>query len=185
MGVPGPQGPPGPTGNNGATGPTGPAPTRNSIMFYSNTIQPIVSTDTSQNVSLEQAPVGPPGNPWSIAGGTNMTSTITGEYQVTYKLDYFSGTGSLLTASDTGVYLALNGVIVPGSGTLVTQPDGNHAYNISNTIIVDYTAGQVLTLNLLTNRSPLDGASIGSIIPLGGDWIAFQESTATVVITGL
>jgi hypothetical protein len=138
----------------------------------------------AQNVSLEQTPIGPPGSTWSIGGGnTNMTSTASGSYLVNYRIDYFSGNGDLQAASSAGVYLTLNNALVPGSGTLVIQPDANHQYTISNTVIMNYTAGQNLNLRFITNLSPLASASLGSTKPGNAGWATFQESVATIVIT--
>jgi hypothetical protein len=196
-GITGPTGSLGPTGSRGAsgslgptgfTGPTGipgPVPSINSIMFYSQQIQPIPNINVAQNIILELGGTGP-GSTWvSNIDHTEFSSPVSGWREISYKVDVFAGFGSLTSSCQQAVFLTANNIQIPGSGTLVEDPESNHQYVVTNTIIFYYIANTPIALKILINV-PGIGTSIGSTPKSNlGDWASFTETTANIVITGL
>ena len=172
-GAAGPTGPPGmaantgstgytgPTGATGATGATGEAgpPGQNaaisSVFFYGITGQAKTQGNTGasgpvfQQVTLGSLPIGPVGNGWNYNPAlqfVTVSGNTSGFYLMTYKIDL--RTNSSINASYTRGAAALirNGVEIPGSGSAAQAPDTTHQYSISNTVLVDYTAGDLISI---------------------------------------
>lgn len=184
LGSTGPTGLDGSTGPTGLTGPTGPVNVTavNSTLFYSHVIQPLTTADAFIPVEMELSLI-PAGSTWtSLPGNTTFQSTVTGTYSIGYKIDVNIG-GSGPGDNTFGSLLLLNGAQIPASGTLARGPtDSNHVYCLTNFIIFDYTAGDILTLAIITDLLPA-GISVGIAKPAGGSWGSFTEATASMTIT--
>jgi hypothetical protein len=103
--------------------------------------------------------IGPANNNWQFVGGSagpftqlqNNGLNANGYYLVTYKLDihtnaYASGYDNMISHTRAASVLTLDGTAVPGSVSAAQAPDNIHMYSISNTVLVQYTAGQNLSL---------------------------------------
>jgi hypothetical protein len=165
-----------------------------------------------QEVSFEQPIVGPPPLDWSVVPATNnarFQSTTSGWYLMTYKLDIRTN-GS--AASFTKAAASLMQLVgsdwqeVTGSSSTAQAPDTIHLYSVSNTVLVQYSAGNQIALQwwaglyggatpvLLTSTT---GLSIGpnnttapeipwvpaSHNPDGSMYSPFNEAIASLVIT--
>jgi hypothetical protein len=183
----GPKGAPGAVGPRGATGAS---VSVNSVMFYSNVIQPITLRNTLQPVFFEQVSVPTIFSTWTAmeligaTGPTIFVSSVSGVYQATYKIDYYTGSSSVDTASNTGVMMTSNGLLIPGSGTLTYHNNKFHHHPITASFIFNYTAYQQLTLKIITDGViGAIGGQIGKASP--NSWPIFKESSATVIFTQL
>jgi hypothetical protein len=183
-GIDGVTGPTGSSGIDGVTGPTGPVTTLgiNSIVFYSQSIQPITSANLFQKIVLNLS-FSPAGTTWSaLPGNVNFVSPVTGTYSIGYKIDIFTGT--LGTPRKFGSALLLNGVQVTASGTLAEAPtNDDHAYCLTNYIEFSYIANQQLSLVVISQSTT--SFQVGVVKPAGGDWANFTECTASMTITQL
>ena len=200
QGVPGPQGLSGPPGLQGPMGPTGQNAAISSIFIYSIAGQPKTGTASQfQQVQLEQPIIGP-GTDWVALNNYEFQGSDSGWYLMTYKLDLrtndpYSGDQHTRAAAA----LMLDDVQVIGSGSSAQAPDTIHMYSISNTVLVYYTAGQVLSMQWTASyynssnvqQSGVSGLSIG---PNASGFInstfnpvasgsTYQEATAALVIT--
>jgi len=186
-GATGPIGPTGTTGPQGLTGPTGQNAAIDSVLIWSQVQQAIVSPTAFQRVALEMGPNGPVGTTWvSNPGKTGFIGSQTGWYLITYKIDLRSGFSNTPNTTNGGAVLTVNNVQVSGSGTLVTAPHTNHIYTISNTILLNYTAGQTLALLAWANQSDAEigePSSFTGTLPVTG--VTPVEATASLVITKL
>ena len=202
----GPAGPPGLTGPAGlqgpvgATGPTGQNAAISSIFVYSTIGQPLVGPATEfQQVSLEQPIIGP-GTDWVALNDYEFQGANSGWYLMTYKLDLRTNdTTSGDNHTRAAAALMLDDEQVIGSGSSAQAPDSIHMYSISNTVLVYYTAGQVLSMQWNASyyngsnvqQTHFDGLSIGpnetgflnaNFDPVAGG-STYQEATAALVIT--
>lgn len=126
---------------------------------------------------------------WSTSTQTGYTSPTNfivptnGYYLVTYKLDVRSGVGSLpVSNSDAATVLTRNGIQISGSTTLVEAPESNHVYTISNTILVDFFAGDSISLMFWSSDSGTrigDPTYISGTLP--GSSVVPTEATASIV----
>lgn len=180
----GSQGPQGPRGDIGPQGAQGPAVGVNSILFWSEDIQPIAVTDTFVLAQMDQF-AGPPGSTWTIQpGNTVFRSSESGWYTITYKIDFNVGDSDVGGSNDTfASLLLLNGVQIGGSGTLALAPaDGDHQYALSAPITFFYIANQDLSLAVISDTNP-PMTTIGRAAPLTNDWASFTEATVSMNIT--
>ncbi|WP_444859564.1 BclA C-terminal domain-containing protein, partial [Bacillus zhangzhouensis] len=149
-GVTGATGPTGATGDTGATGATGPTGPTQTALYAGNTTGPtIITVVGGTNIAL-------PSNQ-NINGftpnGSNDTFTVqqTGKYYITYQINT---TVALLVSAR----LLLNGAtVIPGS----IQSPVVSTTMISNTLIVNLTAGNTISLQLF-------GAIVTAILIGGG-----------------
>lgn len=140
------------TGIKGITGPAGQNAAIASIFLWTNTSQVKTMTgmtnDKFQAVAFEQTPVGPPGSGWSVVGGssnTQFTCTQSGWYLMTYKVDVRTNSAGVSPTPDytrAAAALMKNNMEITGSGSAAQAPDTSHMYSISNTVLVQYTAGE-------------------------------------------
>ncbi|MEI7986395.1 MAG: hypothetical protein WCI55_12280 [Armatimonadota bacterium] len=188
-GVPGPQGVQGPAGQNAAI---------SSIFVYSAAAQPKTGTHNDfQQVAFEQPIIGP-GTDWTALNNFELQGTKTGWYLVTYKLDLRTNSPSNFDHTRAAAALLIDNAEVKGSGSTAQAPDTIHMYSISNTVLVYYTAGQVLSLQWTAayyNNSGVKQASIAglSVGPNTPNFInstfnpvnasTYEEATASLVIT--
>ena len=149
----GPTGSQGPSGSQGPTGPVGQNAAISSIFVWSDLSQNNVNVSKFQYVYFENSPIGPAGAGWStftdpsFAYPTAFIVPVSGFYLLTYKLDVRSGGGSLpLSSTDGSTVLTRNGNEIPGSSTLVEAPETNHIYTISNTVLVDLSFNDKISL---------------------------------------
>jgi len=194
QGVPGLQGP------AGIQGPTGQNAAISSIFVYSTIGQPLVGPATEfQQVSLEQPIIGP-GTDWVALNDYEFQGANSGWYLMTYKLDLRTNdTTSGDNHTRAAAALMLDDEQVIGSGSSAQAPDSIHMYSISNTVLVYYTAGQVLSMQWNASyyngsnvqQTHFDGLSIGpnetgflnaNFDPVAGG-STYQEATAALVIT--
>lgn len=148
----------------------------------------------------------------TATSNARYSSTTSGYYLMTYKIDIrTNGTG--VTANYTRAAAALmmssggNWTEVTGSGSAAQAPDTIHQYSISNTILVPYTAGDLIALqwwagyyNPSSNSALIlanTGLSVGpnntasneipwipsSFNPDGTPYDQYKEATASLVIT--
>ena len=166
-----------------------------------------------QEIEFEQPLTGPPGFDWVIIGGSGnkrFSSTKSGWYLMTYKLDIRTNSVSNFNytraAASIMVLKAGNWVQVPGSGSAAQAPDTIHQYSISNTILVEYTAGEEMAIQWWAGyyngtgpilQTTTVGLSIGPnnttnpekpwipgvFRPDGTLYDPFEESIASLVIT--
>jgi len=130
---------------------------------------------------------GPPGSTWTImAGNTQFRSTVSGWYAIGYKIDFAIGDAGVapVPVKDTfSSFLLLNGSQITASGTLATAPaDAKHQYSLANYILFQYTAGDILSIGVISDTDP-PSTSVGSAKPAGGDWTNFTQATAVMTIT--
>jgi hypothetical protein len=179
QGVPGIQGVAGPKGANGST-------TAQESVFYWSEARTILTSSKFDEVAFEKGPIGPPGSTWAAVAGSNctaFTSTQSGSYEIKYKIDLDTGdSGNTLNAATV---LTLNGVQVDGSCTGVEAPHTNHVYTVPNTILVNYVAGQQLSL-LVWVSDVKNNVAIGAPAEIVGklpSGASVKEATASLVIT--
>jgi hypothetical protein len=199
-GMQGVQGVPGLQGPAGIQGPTGQNAAISSIFVYSTIGQPLVGPATEfQQVSLEQPIIGP-GTDWVALNDYEFQGANSGWYLMTYKLDLRTNdTTSGDNHTRAAAALMLDDEQVIGSGSSAQAPDSIHMYSISNTVLVYYTAGQVLSMQWNASyyngsnvqQTHFDGLSIGpnetgflnaNFDPVAGG-STYQEATAALVIT--
>ena len=188
----GPQGIQGIQGLSGEIGPQGPAGQNaaiSSMFVYSSVKQLNINVVTFQYVTFENPLIGPVGSGWTSAiqsGYTQPTTFIvpsSGFYLLTYKLDVRSGGGQSPSNTDCSTVLTRNGNEIVGSATLVEAPEVNHIYTISNTVLVDLTVGDRISLLFWSNDL---GTCIGDPIFLKGilpNGNVPNEATASIVFT--
>jgi hypothetical protein len=189
----------GPTGNQGMIGYTGPqgftgAEGKNaaisSIFVWSDLSQNHTSITTFQYVYFENVPTGPAGSGWTTITDPSFTHPTafvvpsSGFYLLTYKIDVRSG-GNLVPGSnsDCATVLTKNGNEINGSATLVEAPETNHIYTISNTVLVDLSFNDRISLlfwsgdigSHIGDPSFLTGKLPNGNIP--------KESTASIVFS--
>jgi hypothetical protein len=161
-----------------------------SIFVWSNIKQNNMNNSNFQYVTFENSPIGPSGSGWTSAiefgysEPTNFIAPSDGYYLLTYKLDVMSGGGSSPTSStNCATVLTQNGVQINGSTTLVKAPETNHIYTISNTVLVDLSASDSVSLLFWSGDI---GTHIGEpslvtgILPSGQ---VPTEATASIVFT--
>jgi hypothetical protein len=185
----GPQGIQGLTGEIGPQGPAGQNTAISSMFVYSSVKQLNLNVVTFQYVTFENPLIGPIGSGWTSAiqsGYTQPTTFIvpsSGFYLLTYKLDVRSGGRQIPNNTDCSTVLTRNGIEIAGSATLVEAPDVNHIYTISNTVLVDLTVGDQISLLFWSNDL---GTCIGDPIFLNGilpNGNVPLEATASIVFT--
>ena len=146
--------------------------------------------------------------PMSVTN-TRFKSTTSGWYLITYKIDIrASATGSFSNMRAAAALMMMpNGgstwVEVTGSGSAAQAPATNHQYSISNTILVQYTAGDtialqwwagyytnttlsttVVGLSLGPDASPAELPWIPGVFnPDGSIYDPYKEAIASIVIT--
>lgn len=186
-------------GTTGSTGATGQTVAINSIFVWSEKIQKIGAVSTSHFVPIafEFGPIGPSTGSWSgntgqtgstgSTGNTQFRGTVSGWYLLTYKVDLRSGFSGLHQPSATNgaSALTINGIQVQGSQTIVSAPETNHIYTITNTVLYNYTAGDNIALWVWANAST---AQVGDTIlnaPTGPtlNGANVTEATASMIIT--
>ena len=151
----------------------------------------------------------------TATSNARFSSTTSGYYLMTYKIDIRTN-GTLLgsicayyTRAAAALMMASSGnwVEVTGSGSAAQAPDMIHQYSISNTILVNYTAGNLLALQWWagyynpTMNSALITATTGLSVgpnntasneipwipgtfnPDGTMYDPYKEATASLVIT--
>jgi hypothetical protein len=124
--------------------------------------------------------------------------TNSGWYLITYKLDLRTNSPSSFNHTRAAAALLLDNAEVVGSGSSAQAPDTIHMYSISNTVLVYYTAGQVLSLQWTAayyngsnvKQSTITGLSVGPNDPTFINSVfnpvnssTYQEATASLVIT--
>ncbi len=123
-----------------------------------------------------------------------FSSSNSGWYLITYKFDIRAGSGTAGNSMRAGAALLLDGLEVPGSGTAAQSPySNNHQYSISNTVLVEYTAGQKLALqwwagvyNGNTLATGVAGLSIGpNTTTAEAPWIPAQLSNVAANTTAV
>ena len=134
----------------------------------------IITSQTSGTTGLSGVYV--INNTATAAAGVNFTaiqyntfsSTSSGWYLITYKFDIRINSGITADNCRGAAALMLDNLQVPGSGTAAQAPDNNHQYSISNTVLVQYAAGQKLGLQWwagyysgTTLQTSVAGLSIG------------------------
>jgi hypothetical protein len=107
-----------------------------------------------------------------------------GFYLLTYKIDVRSG-GNLIPGnnSDCATVLTRNGNEISGSSTLVEAPETNHIYTISNSILVNLSLNDHISLLFWSGDI---GSHIGDPSNLTGklpNGSTPKESTASIVFT--
>ena len=107
-----------------------------------------------------------------------------GFYLLTYKIDVRSG-GNLVPGSNTdcATVLTKNGNEINGSSTLVEAPESNHIYTISNTVLVNLSVNDQISLLFWSGDI---GSRIGDPFYLKGklpNGSTPKESTASIVFT--
>ena len=149
-----------------------------------------LSVTTFQYVTFDNAPIGPTGSGWTSstqAGYSNPTNFIVpsnGFYLLTYKLDVRSGGNQTPNYTDCATVLIRNGAQIPGSTTLVEAPEAGHIYTISNTVLVNLSTNDSISLLFWSNDL---GSHIGDPgyltgkLPVSG--IVPTEATASIVFT--
>jgi hypothetical protein len=141
-------------------------------------------------VFFENSPIGPAGSGWTTVTDPSFTYPTafvvpsSGFYLLTYKIDVRSG-GNLLPGSNTdcATVLTRNGNEINGSSTLVEAPETNHIYTISNTILVDLSLNDHISLLFWSGDI---GSRIGDPSFLTGklpNGSKPSESTASIVFT--
>jgi hypothetical protein len=130
-----------------------------SFFAWSEISQSIQSIATFQYVMFEKTPFvkGLPGG-WSTTveqGYTSPTHFIVpadGVYLIAYKVDVRStNISGLITSVDSATVLTKNGEQIGGSASLVEFPLGNRQYMISNTVMVEASAGDKIALLFWSN----------------------------------
>lgn len=186
-------------GRTGITGPAGQNAAISSIFLWTNTSQ--VKTMSAgvnnkfQAVSFEQTPLGPPGSGWSVVGGsgdTQFTCTQSGWYLMTYKVDVRTNSAGVSPTPDytrAAAALMKNNMEITGSGSAAQAPDTSHMYSISNTVLVQYTAGENIGVQWWmgyysaaaggTVINNVTGLSLG---PNQSPWITADFDPSTLVI---
>jgi hypothetical protein len=198
----------GPTGNIGPTGSAAQAVTVDSTFVFSLLNQSF-SGPTGPNfvfnyVSLEQGPTGPSGSSWSVVPATNntkFTSEHSGWYSISYKMDIRSGFGTapssysrggavlILQTNTGGSTYTIDEVL--GSASLIEAPVLYHIYSISNNVLVNYTAGQYLSLLIWLEFPDMvlgESQSLAAILPASNPPTTSKtahEAVASMVITRL
>ena len=103
---------------------------------------------------------------------------------LTYKLDVRSGGGSLpISSTDGATVLTRNGNEIPGSSTLVEAPESNHIYTISNTVLVDLSLNDKISLLFWSGDAGSrigDPSNLKGLLPNGNQ---VKEATASIVFT--
>jgi hypothetical protein len=109
---------------------------------------------------------------------------VSGFYLLTYKLDVRSGSGSIpISSTDAATVLTRNGNEIPGSSTLVEAPETNHVYTISNTVLVDLSVNDEISLLFWSGDTGTrigDPSKLTGILPNG---TIVNEATASIVFT--
>jgi hypothetical protein len=172
------------TGPNGFQGITGPITTTNSITFYSTTVQNIFyyATENSfTNVSLEQTPIKTITSTWSINSSTNMVSSISGYFLISYKLDiYFADNAT--NVYTVAVKMTLNGTDIKQSTSYVTSLNSsNSIYTVNSTFLLNYTTNDSLILQVASSGQNTPYATIGTTSPPPGG-ITFNNMTETTAL---
>lgn len=188
-----------PAGPKGDKGDTGQNAAISSIFIYSIAGQPKTGTATQfQQVQLEQPIIGP-GTDWIALNNYEFQGTDSGWYLMTYKLDLRTNDPIGDQHTRAAAALMLDNVQVIGSGSSAQAPDTIHMYSISNTVLVYYTAGQVLSMQWTASyynssnvqQSHVTGLSVGpnasgfvnaAFNPVASS-STYQEATAALVIT--
>jgi hypothetical protein len=159
-------------------------------LVWSNLLQNHTSVTNFQYVFFENNPIGPSGSGWttitdpSFSYPTGFVVPTNGYYLLTYKIDVRSGGNQLpLTSSDCATVLTRNGNEIQGSSTLVEAPETNHIYTISNTILVDLSLNDTISLLFWSadlNSRIGDPTLLKGILPNGS---TPHEATASIVFT--
>jgi len=188
-GAVGPQGPVGPTGPQGPPGADGASAAINSIFVWSNVSQTNMNVKKFQYVTFENSPIGPSGFGWTSStspGYSHPTAFIVpsdGYYLLTYKLDVRSGGTQTPENTNCASVLTQNGNQIAGSATLVEAPETNHIYTISNTVLVNLSSGDSISLLFWSDDL---GSKIGDPAFLTGtlpNGAVPTEATASIVFT--
>lgn len=163
-----------------------------------------------QEITFEEPLTGPSPD-WVIdPNKKHFSSMKSGWYLMTYKLDLRTNSDSNFdytrAAASLMVLKAGNWVQVSGSGSAAQAPDTIHQYSISNTILVEYTAGEEMAMQwwagYYTGTVPIlqtttAGLSVGPnnttnpekpwipavFQPDGSLYDPYKESMASLVIT--
>jgi hypothetical protein len=82
--------------------------------------------------------------------GSRISSTTSGWYLMTYKLDLRTNSSANYSYTRAATSLMMfdgtNWKDITGSSSAAQAPDTVHQYSISNTVLVKYTAGQLISL---------------------------------------
>jgi hypothetical protein len=161
-----------------------------SIFVWSNISQNNIDKTKFQYVTFENSPIGPVGSGWttnidpSYSDTTAFIVPVSGFYLLTYKLDVRSGSGSIpISSTDGATVLTRNGNEIPGSSTLVEAPESNHVYTISNTVLVDLSINDEISLLFWSGDIGTrigDPSKLTGILPNGTN---VNEATASIVFT--
>lgn len=101
--------------------------------------------------------------------GTNFTNPISGTYSVNYAI-----TGNISAIANVASFMSLNGTSIPGSAISLTDTQIG-GFELSNSFIVAYTAGDNLTLSI--------GASLASgVLAVSGIDVGVPNNSATLTI---
>jgi hypothetical protein len=182
----------------GNTGPTGPG-FIDYMVAYSTIVARTNPTSGIPNViRYNQGPTGTTPSSWtpvnvaSYGGPTGSTGTFgigsgwisgnTGLYQVTYRVDFYAGNNSTFAQGLAATYIALDNQPYAGTGSLVMMPENNHIYAFTNVHLIFYTAGQVLTIVLLTEITAGNPTIGYSPTPVGNQWAVYPVSQANLTI---
>jgi len=133
-----------------------PVPT--SFFAWSEISQSIQSIATFQYVMFEKTPFVKVTGGWSMTveqGYTSPTHFIVpadGVYLIAYKVDVRStNISGLISSVDSATVLTKNGEQIGGSASLVEFPLGNRQYMISNTVMIEASAGDKIALLFWSN----------------------------------
>jgi hypothetical protein len=145
-----------------------------------------------------------------VATGTRVSSTTSGWYLMTYKLDLRTNAGSNYTytraATSLMIFDGTNWKDITGSSSAAQAPETVHQYSISNTVLVKYTANQLISLQwwagyysgtTATLQTDSVGLSVGPLNSAANErpWIPatydpdgipydqYNEAVASLVIT--
>jgi len=186
-GVTGSQGLTGLTGASGAVGPTGIPSSGNFLFAYKNTQFEVdhLPKNTISSFPITFDAFGPVSPNWSASPGATFTVPQSGTYLISYTVEINEFVNTLNDGIEYQLILLNNGTPIPGtdievyfgtSGSSVQQPEMNTTQSFENSVVVDLSVNDLITLQVSTFPNS-DGLQL--LIPTQG---TFAPTSASITI---